>query len=59
MKCPKENNSDCTTQIIAAAESTWKFFIDETVLRESGITDFIEYAVDPTTDLAPDLFITL
>ncbi len=29
VKCPKENNSDCTTQIIAAAESTWKFFIGE------------------------------
>ena len=40
-------------------ETTGQFFIDEDVLRESGITDFTGYAVDPTTDLAPDLFITL
>lgn len=40
-------------------ETTGQFFIDETVLRESGITDFNGYAVDPTTDLAPDLFIKL
>ena len=40
-------------------ETTGQFFIDEDVLRESGIIDFNAYAVDPTTDLAPDLFITL
>lgn len=40
-------------------ETSGQFFIDETVLRESGISDFNAYAVDPTTDLAPDLFITL
>ena len=40
-------------------ETTGQFFIDEDVLRESGIADFTGYAVDPTTDLAPDLFITL
>ncbi|MDZ4747952.1 MAG: NAD(P)-dependent oxidoreductase [Saprospiraceae bacterium] len=40
-------------------ETTGQFFIDETVLRERGITDFTGYAVDPTTGLAPDLFITL
>ena len=40
-------------------ETTGRFFIDEEVLREAGITDFSGYAVDPTTQLAPDLFITI
>ena len=40
-------------------ETTGRFFIDETLLREHGVSDFSGYAVDPTTDLAPDLFITL
>lgn len=39
--------------------TTGRFFIDETLLMEHGITDFTAYAVDPATDLAPDLFITL
>jgi len=39
-------------------ETTGRFFIDEEVLREAGITDFTAYAVDPATELAPDLFIT-
>jgi len=40
-------------------ETTGRFFIDEEVLKEAGITDFTAYAVDPTTELAPDLFITI
>lgn len=40
-------------------ETTGRFFIDETLLRDHGVSDFSGYAVDPTTDLAPDLFITL
>ena len=40
-------------------ETTGRFFIDEEVLREAGITDFSGYAVDPTTQLAPDLFVTI
>ena len=39
-------------------ETTGRFYIDEEVLREAGITDFTAYAVDPATELAPDLFIT-
>lgn len=35
---------------------TGRFFIDEEVLRESGITDFSSYAVDPTAPLIQDLF---
>ncbi len=40
-------------------EATGQFFIDEEVLKEAGITDFSVYAVDPTTELAPDLFVTI
>jgi citronellol/citronellal dehydrogenase len=38
---------------------TGEFLIDEEVLRANGVSDFTEYAVDPTTGLAPDLFISL
>ena len=34
-----------------------KFLIDEDVLRETGITDFASYAVDPAQQLLPDLFL--
>lgn len=34
-----------------------KFLIDEDVLRESGVTDFSGYAVDPAQPLLPDLFL--
>ena len=40
-------------------EITGNFFIDEEVLKATGITDFTSYAVDSTTQLAPDLFITI
>jgi citronellol/citronellal dehydrogenase len=33
------------------------FFIDEGVLREAGVTDLGRYAVDPSKDLPPDLFL--
>jgi len=33
------------------------FYIDETVLRESGVTDFEAYAVTPGTPLFTDLFL--
>ncbi len=39
-------------------EATGEFFIDEDFLRENGHTDFSGYAVNSTTDLAPDLFIS-
>mgnify|MGYP005760335925 CR=1 FL=1 len=34
-----------------------RFLIDETVLREKGVTDFSAYAVDPSQPLLPDLFL--
>ncbi len=40
-----------------ARECTGNFFIDEDVLRESGVTDFERYAVKPGAELMPDLFL--
>ncbi len=34
-----------------------QFLIDESVLRDSGVTDFSHYAVDPSMPLLPDLFL--
>jgi citronellol/citronellal dehydrogenase len=34
-----------------------RFFIDEDVLRESGVKDFAPYAVTPGAKLVPDLFL--
>jgi citronellol/citronellal dehydrogenase len=34
-----------------------KFFIDEEVLREEGVTEFSQYAVKPGAPLLPDLFL--
>jgi citronellol/citronellal dehydrogenase len=40
-----------------AAGFAGHFLIDETVLREAGISDFAPYAVDPGQPLLPDLFL--
>lgn len=40
-----------------ARETTGQFFIDEDVLRKAGIQDFSRYAIDPTHQLYPDLFL--
>jgi len=37
--------------------ATGNFYIDETVLREEGVTDFDHYAVSPGTALYTDLFL--
>ncbi len=34
-----------------------RFCIDEEILKEEGITDFSKYAVDPNSELMPDLFL--
>jgi len=43
------------------SRDSWRFsgnfLIDETVLREKGVTDFSQYAVDPSQPLMPDLFL--
>ncbi|HSZ87308.1 MAG TPA: NAD(P)-dependent oxidoreductase [Puia sp.] len=38
-------------------ECTGNFFIDENVLRNEGVTDFLKYAVNPEQKLMPDLFV--
>ncbi len=38
-------------------ERTGQFLIDDDVLRAIGVSDFTGYAVDPTQDLLPDLFL--
>jgi len=40
-----------------ARELTGQFIIDETLLRERGVVDFSQYAVDPDAPLLPDLFL--
>lgn len=39
------------------AAASGRFYIDEAVLREAGITDFEVYAVEPGKPLLPDLFL--
>ena len=38
-------------------KATGNFYIDESVLREEGVTDFDQYAVNPGTALYTDLFL--
>jgi citronellol/citronellal dehydrogenase len=40
-----------------AKSCTGNFFIDEDVLREEGVRDFDDYAVDPSQPLAEDFFL--
>ena len=40
-----------------SVETSGNFFIDEDVMRQMGITDLTEYAVDPSVDLMPDFFV--
>jgi citronellol/citronellal dehydrogenase len=60
-KCRKpEILSDAAWLILTSAASTTSgnFFIDDTLLKENGVTDFDRYAVTPgTQDLIPDFFV--
>jgi len=38
-------------------KATGNFYVDETVLRQEGVTDFSQYAVNPGTALYTDLFL--
>lgn len=40
-----------------AREFTGNFCIDDTLLAANGVTDFDQYRVDPSHDLAPDFFV--
>ncbi len=59
-RCRKlEIMSDAAYAILtrASRECTGRFYIDEEVLREEGVTDFDQYAVTPGSDLLPDFFV--
>ena len=51
--------ADAAYYIIAQdpAEATGRFYSDEEILTKHGITDFTTNAVDPSVELAPDLFV--
>lgn len=51
--------ADAAYYIIAQdpSSATGMFYSDEEILMKNGITDFTEYAVDPASELAPDLFV--
>ena len=38
-------------------QMTGEFIIDEDILKQEGVTDFDQYAVDPTQELFPDYFL--
>ncbi|MEO6967127.1 MAG: NAD(P)-dependent oxidoreductase [Rhodanobacteraceae bacterium] len=46
-----------TILVKPARENTGRFFIDDEVLRESGVSDLDAYAVEPGHTLLPDLFL--
>ena len=37
--------------------TTGNFFVDDDVLRDEGVTDFDQYAVEPGVELQPDFFV--
>ena len=51
--------SDAAHHILTrpSRECTGNFFVDEDLLRTTGVTDFGKYAVDPTSQLFPDFFV--
>ena len=51
--------ADAAYEVLArpAAECTGNFFIDEVLLRDAGVTDFDQYAVEPGNDLFRDFFV--
>ncbi len=51
--------ADAAHLILSAEDQRYngQFLIDDSVLKESGVTDFSRYAVSPDTKLAPDLFL--
>jgi citronellol/citronellal dehydrogenase len=40
-------------------ECTGRFFTDEMLLREAGVVDFSQYAVDPSVSLMQSLFLPI
>lgn len=59
-RCRKpEIVADAACEILTrlSRECTGQFFLDEDVLRDSGVRDLSSYAVDPTAELLPDFFV--
>ena len=61
IKCCRKPDimADAAYQVLTrdSSECSGNFFVDETVLREAGVTDMDGYAVDPSATLMPDFFI--
>lgn len=51
--------ADAAHTILTKNSATWTghFFVDDDVLRAEGVTDFRQYAIDPTAELLPDFFL--
>lgn len=51
--------SDAAYEILTrdSRTTTGRFFVDEELLREMGVKDFSQYALDPETPLYTDLFV--
>ena len=51
--------ADAAVEILSreSKSCTGNFFLDEDVLKETGVSDFSHYAVNPDFDLMPDLFV--
>lgn len=60
MNCRKpEIVADAAHAILTqdAKATTGNFYVDEEVLAKKGISDFSDYAYDPSADLIPDIFL--
>jgi citronellol/citronellal dehydrogenase len=60
LRCRKpEIVADAAHAILTRDASTFtgRFCVDEDILRETGMTDFSGYAVDPQQKLLADLFL--
>ena len=61
MKCCRkpEIMADAAHWVLTQDSSscTGNFFVDDDVLKESGVTNLDQYAVDPTAELMPDFFL--
>jgi len=58
--CRKPEIMADAAHVILTSDSrqcTGNFFVDEDVLRENGVKDFGQYAVDPSHELMPDFFL--
>ena len=56
-RCRKPQIMSEAAYAILNGRDTGRFFIDEDVLRTSGVSDFEQFAATPGTDLVPDFFV--